>query len=518
MEKKNIYSAESEDRFLLLCTKSGVTCTKSARDENAWDFYIEIPPNEQDNSLPDKRLGMKDALVQVKSSTSVGPQTKLKVSNAIKLAQRQMPCFIVLFHYCDKESPRIYVIHVWEEMITRALKRARILALKSKKLHKHTIQITFQEEDERTENLISWISNLVRNFPNDYISKKQFLFQNIGYEGKNYAAALSLILPRGYEDLVDMQLGLIDELKTSRVRILDHRFNLKNPKPLKEFNSGSLKLKPSVLLKAIVTMQIKDDRLVRLNGEIRIPYVPNMPDEYFRIAIHTTVCSLIISRTNLQFKYQVEKNLHASDLGKLAQIMSWGGESVRVCVRSDLFPDLDDVFSFPTLGTEEHMRQLSKLCEGLSIISDFVQSNVECYSLGDIDRAYDNLYAFRVLNSTGSLRVMGTPLDSKEDSRIEDGYSSCTGYLTFSIGDCYLFVIYKIQIENFVIEQGNVSMVWNDRKIEDAFTGKNEETTFMKGNDKYKELLKTSLNDCLNFGSLNFLDSIVKCARGTDTI
>lgn len=500
----NMYSESSEHLFQFLCSKSNVTCTKTERDQNAWDFFIEIQPNIEKDTFPDKMPGVKQALVQVKSTTNKRPKTKIKVSNALKLAQRDIPCFLVLFHYRESDTPRCYVIHFWKEMITRALKKARELAIGGHQLNKNYIYITFQEQDKKnSEVLIPWLVEFVRDLPDIYVAQKQELFKTVGYDGMNYTANVSLELPHGYADLVDLQIGLVEELKTNKVQIIDRRFNLDNIQAQHEFGPGSFSLKPSKPLTCTVTMQANNGQTISLAGEFLVPAIPGLPDSYFKIAIHTQILSIVFSKSEIELKCLLEKRVTTNELCELATIMSWGGQNVRLLVRGEEISELDDSIPLRTLGIESRCSVLETVCRGLTKIHEYAKVHDICYSLTDIDKNFSMLQAFYVLSSEAIVRVIGTPLDSNKQISTVDSYSSCVGFLTFSINETHYYVIYEIHLLDFMCEEGTISMKWLNRNVRDVFVDGDEEKTKLKGSTKYRELHNTHLKDCLELGNLN---------------
>ena len=152
----------AQDEFKLLCSRAGITCNSSSEDDHGWDFLVEIEPNNQAKAPADKQDGIRKAFVQVKSTHSKSPKTTMKVSNALKLAKDELPCFVVLFHYDRTGGSRIYVRHFWTNLIERALKRGRQVSVKGKDTHKSLMEISFSEQDEKSTDPVGWMSSIVR--------------------------------------------------------------------------------------------------------------------------------------------------------------------------------------------------------------------------------------------------------------------------------------------------------------------------------------------------------------------
>ena len=214
----------SQDKFKLLCSEAEITCNSSSEDDHGWDFIIELVPQRESGLPADKLSGPKQVLVQVKSTKAKSPKTRIKVSNALKLAKSELPCFVVLFHHAPGTQERIYIRHFWAELIERALLRGRQTSAENKKLHKVSMEIGFSDQDEHSADLICWIIATLKEHFKEYAEKKRALSENLGYEGRKYRAEVTIGPLDGIEELVDHEVrvnGLPPDYKNA-----DGRFAL----------------------------------------------------------------------------------------------------------------------------------------------------------------------------------------------------------------------------------------------------------------------------------------------------
>ena len=162
----------AQDEFKLLCSLAGITCNSSSEDDHGWDFLIEIESKKEDKAPADKQEGVKKAFVQVKSTHAKKPKTRIKVSNALKMAKDELPCFVILFHYDAEGGRRIFVRHFWTDLIKRALIRGRQASVKKKDTHKSEMEIRFSDQDEHSKDALGWISSTVLEWSGEYSAEK----------------------------------------------------------------------------------------------------------------------------------------------------------------------------------------------------------------------------------------------------------------------------------------------------------------------------------------------------------
>ena len=259
----------AQDEFKLLCSTAEITCNPSLEDDHGWDFLVEIPMSEEAGAPADKWPPPRSAFVQVKSTTGARCRMDMKVSNALELAKKPAPCFIVLFHE-RREGQRIYARLFGEKDMERALKRARQLSVEDRAVNKAKLTFTFSEEDEHTTGLLDWIMDCVQGLAPDYDHAKAQLADRIGYGDRNYQANITFSGPRGLDDLVDLQLGLKDELEVARFEVFDMRFGIEVPVPaMEDFDGGILRMQPETEIECDVALET-EDHIISLRSKARI--------------------------------------------------------------------------------------------------------------------------------------------------------------------------------------------------------------------------------------------------------
>ena len=221
----------AEDAFKQECSRAGVTCNKSIEDDHGWDFLVEFPMRAPAGTPDDKLPPVRSALVQVKSTRAARPSLAMKVSNALQLATRWEPCFLVLYHKV-RGGERIYVRLFSKGDITRTLRRGRELFAAGRRTNKARISFGFSAAEDRTSDLLQWLKACVQGLSEDYGSEKRKLAATVGYGDKNFRASVTFVATRGIDDFVDLELGIKDQLAVSQFTVFDTRFGIEAPDPI----------------------------------------------------------------------------------------------------------------------------------------------------------------------------------------------------------------------------------------------------------------------------------------------
>ena len=186
----------AQDEFKLLCSRAYISCNPSLEDDHGWDFFVEIPMLSAEELPADKCPPNRQILVQVRSTKAKSPKTSMKISNALKFAGNELPCFVVLFHEDTVAGTLIYGVHYWRVLIERALRRGRKASANNIPTHKTTMAISFSQSDDHTEDLLTWLISTVRALPRTYAREKRELYETIGYAGeRNYLGQGNLWSP-----------------------------------------------------------------------------------------------------------------------------------------------------------------------------------------------------------------------------------------------------------------------------------------------------------------------------------
>lgn len=244
MSKHNqMIGRRGEKHFSLLCSEAGVTCNKSGEDDNGWDKFIEFPPRPQLAIALDMKRGPVGALVQVKATEGESRTVQISLANALRYASSPLPTFIVLV-VLGAGGPRYFAKHVWSTLIAAWLLAARKADTEGRTdTHRQDLSVTFNESDERTDNLLGWIEGQIAAVPSPYAAQKTNFYETIGFGESRGTASLTLGLD-SQEDYLDLQLGLKPRWHAKRFVFHSERFGISSGQPEVDLRDVHIWLSP----------------------------------------------------------------------------------------------------------------------------------------------------------------------------------------------------------------------------------------------------------------------------------
>ena len=423
----------AQKEFSLLCSQANITCNSSSEDDHGWDFMVEIPLPGTGNLPADKVAAPKPVLVQVKSTKGKSAKTTLKVSNAVKLAKSELPCFVVFFREYQGVK-QVYACHFWEELIRRALKRGRQVSAAGRPPHKAKMTIMFSDADDHSSDLIDWIVATATEGAGEYGTAKRTLFDNVGYEGRKYRGVVTLAPLRGVDDLVDHQLGLTDHLPVSHVKLIDSRFDIDAPNPILDETDGRIRFTPNNSPKVEVVLQGSSGDVLSLSGEVRIPVFPKLSAENYRIAIDTWLFKMVLAgdrKMTLHIDDFWERKLTMDRLADLTRFLSWSGDPVALkIVAGEGGPPLNLSATFSSVKHKDKgfFWELSAISGTLLEIQSRSGSPTVALSLFDLANSIQDLSLFNRVLKAEELKLTVSPISVEKREALLSrmlGYLAC---------------------------------------------------------------------------------------------
>lgn len=280
----------AESHFSSLCAGAGVSRNKSVQDRTGWDYIVEFPAEPIPRLPADLQPLGPSARVQVKSKRHGRPVVRVKLSNALRFAKAEDPCFVVLFlENPDDQTVQIFARHFWTDLIASSLERGRA-ADGSTALNRQMLTIAFRPEDDHTDDLLAWMLAEISRVGGAYSLKKTAIAQTIGMEGDGIHGVIS------FEDidwaqLVDHQLGLAADCPVANVVINQRRFGIDVPMIAMRPDWASMRPKPS---SCKLRLRGADDAEVWLDGELLAPSFPDLPPEFLRYRVTADILDLVV--------------------------------------------------------------------------------------------------------------------------------------------------------------------------------------------------------------------------------
>jgi hypothetical protein len=452
----------AESNFEQLCLAAGLTVNRVGDDQNGWDFIVEFPPPRTTGS-PDTGPGGLTCLVQVKSSLSK-PRCKVKLSNALKFARNQLPCFTVLTTF-DKDGVTptcFYVQHFWKKQIAHALKAVRsAYALGVDELNRRWIAVSFTPDEAiAKERVIDCIAKTMLSHQN-YASTKQTFAGEVGYEDGGGKGSISF----NYEDIdafVDMMLGLKEDAPITKFRFHHERFGIPDREALTFDTAGRVKVsaKPVSKCAVIVRRQNHSDQIT-LDGEIFVPGVPNLPDEFQKVRVRTDVIDFTcqMGPSDIAIKGEFGAALDASTrasidtLNQTAALWSWLADgTLELEVRCDGKRFLHGNIKTPAPDHPEQWRTLHYVTTCLArFIEPALRPSNMTFTLSDF-QSIEQLYIFARLMAGAPPEITG---------KIHGGVDNIQRFLTplyVELGQVTFFAVALYRIDSVTVKGDMTSL------------------------------------------------------------
>lgn len=290
--------AMGEDTFSFLCNSIGLIANGSKIDKTGWDFIVEFPENLNNQTLADMKPAPLECRIQVKSTDKQERKVQINLKNMNRLVKAPMPSFICLIEFHGKNDPlSIYLTHIDKSLIERTLKRLRDLSEKNiSNFNRRKLTVNFSEKDKiksiSGEALKAAIEKHIPKGLLSYIKEKEKIIQNIGFESGWAQIKFDVIDENPIEKMVDLTLGLVDEVNVSNFIGRHSRFNILSQKPFVEHKSGRIEL-PNLKPNKVCTIKFKESK-----------YGPGYS---FKAKLYSSPLNKLLPEENMKFR--IEWNL-----------------------------------------------------------------------------------------------------------------------------------------------------------------------------------------------------------------
>lgn len=254
-----------ENTFAVWCSQVGLNANPSVIDKTGWDYYVEFPiaPDLSTNELHKSAINCK---IQVKATDKQDRRLAITLSNLRQMATSQMPSFYIFLEFDGKdEVQKAFIVHLDNNIIYSVLKRIHEIEQSNKEsnLNKRTMTLKYDESNELKllngqnlkENLLAYIG---RDY-SKYINDKSNFLESCGFEDGYGTIQFSLNGEESIKKIIDVSLGLEEELDVENLVSIEHRFGIPSKNP--EFELKTAKLKLGMLAPKKGKIHFKEDQL-----------------------------------------------------------------------------------------------------------------------------------------------------------------------------------------------------------------------------------------------------------------
>ena len=254
-----------ENTFSSWCHQVGLIPNPSIIDKTGWDFYVQFS-QVGDLSVLKLHKSIFECKVQVKATDKRERKLAVTLSNLRQMATSQMPTFYIFLEFDGKnEVQKAFILHLDNNIIYSILKRIHEIEQSDKEnnLNKRKMTLHYDENHELKvlngknlkENLLAYIGEDYSKYINE---KSQFL-ENCGFEDGHGIIQFSLNGEDSIKKIIDVSLGLEEELDIENLVTIEQRFGIPSKNP--EFELKKAKLKLGMLAPKKGKIHFKEDQL-----------------------------------------------------------------------------------------------------------------------------------------------------------------------------------------------------------------------------------------------------------------
>ncbi len=479
-----------ESTFSLWCAEVGLIPNGSQIDKTGWDFFVEFP---FDSDLSPKKIHKPafECKVQVKATDKNDRKLSITLSNLRRLITAQMPAFFVFIEFDKKEvAQRTYVVHVDNELISKVLKRLHKIehSEKDNAFNKRTMTIHYDDSNllktSNGNNLKNCFLGHIGDDTSEYIANKKSHLESTGYEDGFAQMTFTTEGEENLKSLIDVSLGIKDEVEIAKFRGVDTRFGILTSNPSFDTDGGKLAM-PNLKPTAEGKIKFKEDRLsAGLSFESKFynsPFNQIVPDELKKMRVEGEFFDLkfnpFTGAASYSFSFgegirmEVKKFRNAV---KLLNLLSKSEKKVFVELFFDGFPKLE--FG---VGCNDHefdfSRELKALDSAVKIMSDFEVTDLVDISFDEVSRYETQICQLEgILASSPNLFKVEFGIDG-------EGYDSgketaCIFLVTTPIGSHIFGVILVLTGSVEEIEGDRYRLMTKDVVIEQRIVSEKDET------------------------------------------
>ena len=325
-----------ESSFQTLCHQVGLVPTGSSIDKNGWDFIVEFPVTESQDSAELHKIA-KECRIQVKATDGQNREWQLKLSNLHRLCTNPDPAFVFFMEYDGKGHPeRVFLVHLDNAWITKVLHRIHTLKQEDPNVKLNKKMMTVHYSDDHLlagttgEALMEVLNAHIGDDFHKYTTAKSNHLASTGYEEECGVCSFTATGEENIQAIIDSHLGKTTKVPIKNFKGYLSRFGIKESSPMVDSMDGVLEISPG---KPEVTGTISF-RMGKYGKKVSLPckfYTGAMksifPKEMQRFRVSCTLIDLVFTPAsgscNTQFLFSDDTILSLSELRNTLEVCSF---------------------------------------------------------------------------------------------------------------------------------------------------------------------------------------------------
>lgn len=473
----------AENLLSMWCAEEALTVNTSNSDDNmGWDHFIEFPlKNTIENSLV--HHSAPKCKIQVKATNKRDRKLQVTLSNLRKMAVDPLPNFFLFVEYDNTtNAQKVFLRYVDNVLIHQILKKVHKINASSKenKFNKKSMQVKYDEQHQLIELTGNCFTDTLLKYLGDDFNqlienKKKFL-DNVGYDDENLNIKFNVVGEQDLEKMIDLCLGLQDEVEIQDVKAFEKRFGLSTPKSSMTSASAKLSMpdiKPSSKANLIFTQGGLNQRY-RFAVDVFIPaFITDFNNPYFKTRFVGEFFEIQLKNNSSEMNFSINFGDKAFELNTflhhtkfLSELMN--GEKLNILVEKD-----GQNFPFGSIGLENQLvdyfpdvETLAKIKRVVNFfeISEPVKINADelNFHVNGID-PYLNL----LKGDTSTFKIAFTAIDCSPTTSDEH---ALLGGISFTIGKHNFYILYSAIGTLSLIGDNRYECINNEFNIEKLFS------------------------------------------------
>lgn len=399
-----------ENTFSFWCSQVGLIANPSIIDQTGWDFYVQFPITD-DLSISKLHKPAFECRVQVKATDNTNRKWQITLSNLRQMATASMPTFYCFLEFDNKNVvQKAFLIHMDSELIYSILKKIHEIEQSDKvnNLNKRKMTIHYGIDDQIEtldgETLKKSLLNFIGDDYPKYLQDKNNFLKDCGFSDGRGILKFSVIGEDGIQQMVDISLGIKEEIEIRNIVGLEQRFGI--PVKNARFELSEAKLKASKLQSRKGKVRFKESKFS--NGflfPIDFYLAPFSFGEYrefskFRVvgSFFDIVCEPYKNQGVYHFHFSDQKFQVKEFQNAIQSIILLTGEEKNIIVEIELdnYPMFD--FQLKTQKNDhdldyalELLEEVENICIDMSLGNEVLISLQELY---EDDGEIQKLHAF----------------------------------------------------------------------------------------------------------------------------
>jgi len=237
-----------ESIFTKWCAEAGLIPNGSNVDKTGWDFYVEFPLSSCSDDI-DKQSAPIECKIQVKATDKQDRKLPITLSNLIRMVKAPLPTFFIFIEFDGLSDPqRTYLVHVDDNLIENTLKRVRKVDQSDvdNNFNKRKMTVYYGDDNKLSSNSGHNLKHLIQSYIPDgmetYISLKQRLLSELGYEDGHTQMQFTTIGEENLQQLVDVSLGLENSVDINSVVARHLRFGILSKDAINNSETAKLEM------------------------------------------------------------------------------------------------------------------------------------------------------------------------------------------------------------------------------------------------------------------------------------